>query len=97
MMLLSLLANAHGQVVSGPHSPIITVETTGLGLPEARYVDGDFESSRILHDLDQNGWCNLWCALFEVDPAQLTSISDAGPRWDDGLLRDDSDAKSPAT
>jgi hypothetical protein len=45
-------------------------------LPEARYVDGDFESSRILHDLDQNGWCNLWCALFEIDPAQLTATSD---------------------
>ncbi len=76
MAFLGVLASVDAQVATGPHLPAITVETTALGLPEAYYVDGDFQTGRILHDLDQNGWCNLWCALFEVDPAQVTLTSD---------------------
>ena len=76
LAFLGVLASVDAQVATGPHLPTITVETTALGLPEAYFVDGDFQTSRILHDLDQNGWCNLWRALFEVDPAQMTSTSD---------------------
>lgn len=39
------------------------LDETPAGI-EAQFRLGEFERTRTLHDLDGDGWCDLWCAVF---------------------------------
>ncbi|MEN8866937.1 MAG: hypothetical protein ABF381_15255 [Akkermansiaceae bacterium] len=43
----------------------VVVQKNPQGLPLAKFKSDTYESERILHDLDGDGWCDIWCSLFK--------------------------------
>ena len=47
----------------------VIVKESPKGLLSAKFKSDKYESERILHDLDKDGWCDLWCSLFKNEIA----------------------------
>ncbi|MEN8736463.1 MAG: S8 family serine peptidase, partial [Akkermansiaceae bacterium] len=45
----------------------VVLEKNPKGLLLAKFKSGKFTSERILHDLDGDGWCDIWCSLFQKE------------------------------
>ncbi len=44
----------------------VTVETKG-NQKIGKFSSEDYQSERVLHDFDQDGWCDIWCGLFQKE------------------------------
>jgi hypothetical protein len=44
----------------------VTIETKG-NQTIAKFVSENYQSERVLQDLDGDGWCDIWCSLFEIE------------------------------
>jgi len=52
------------EITKKPEKSRVTVEAKG-NQTIGKFKSKNHQSERVLHDLDQDGWCDIWCALFQ--------------------------------
>ena len=54
----------------------VHISTDLHGSPSATYTRGDFQHTRFLQDINGDDWCDLWCALFQLDSKSLSKVQE---------------------
>lgn len=49
----------------------------------AKFVSGDYQSERVLQDIDGDGWCDIWCSLFQKVETRSKRVDTDGDGFTD--------------
>ena len=63
------------EITKKPEKSRVTVEAKG-NQTIGKFKSKNHQSERVLHDLDQDGWCDIWCALFQNEVEHRSKKTD---------------------
>jgi hypothetical protein len=76
LVLFALAVTSHADKLQSRPNRVSVTHHRNNSSPTATFTEGNFQTTRHLHDQNRDGWCDLWCSLFPNNPKIYDRDSD---------------------